>query len=123
MEPFDVQALEDLYARISAEDGLGVAALQTELMDLFVRPRSRIDLNDYRIAKSPWKKLADEVTPVSRLLRFNGVDYGRVRFPLDNKAPDCWFWPSDSKERIGIEVTIAQGKERFYLASELVDKG
>lgn len=123
MKSFDVRALEDFYVRISAEGGLSVAGFQTEFMDLFKRPRSSIDLNDYRMSKLPWKKMADEVAPLSRFLRFNGMDSGRVRFPLDNQPPDCWLWHGDSETPVGIEVTVAQGTERFHLAKEVVDIG
>jgi hypothetical protein len=123
MDSFDTYVLNDFYARISAEDGLSVIDFQAELVGLFERPRSECDLNDYRLSKRPWKKLADEITPISRFLRFRGVDSGRVRFPLDNHPPDGWLWQDEGNDRVGIEVTIAQARERLHLAKELVGKG
>jgi hypothetical protein len=120
---FDTTALDDLYARVCATEGVGVADLQAQLADLFGRDRSENDLNDYRLSKQPWKKLADEITPVSRFLRIRKINFGRIRFPLNDEPPDAWFWESSDSEPIGIEVTIAQGTERFHLAKELVDSG
>jgi hypothetical protein len=100
-----------------------VAHFQAELTRLFNRARSTGDLNDYRLSRGRWKKLADEILPISRFLRFRGMMVGRIRFPLNNNPPDCWLWPDDGSDRIGIEVTIAQGTERFHLATELVEKG
>jgi hypothetical protein len=123
MDAFDICALNEFYARISAEGGLGVAIFQAELRGLFKRPRSDRDRDDYRLSKPPWKKLADEVTPMARFLRFNRVESGRIRFSLDNHAPDGWLWQGDRNDPVGIEVTIAQGTERYHLAKELVDTG
>jgi len=121
MGSFDICALKEFYARISAKDGLSVTSFPAELTGLFERPRSDRDLNDYRLSRRCWKKLADEVTPVSRFLRFYGVESGRIRFPLDDHAPDAWLWPGNGNDPVRIEVTIAQGTERFHLANELVN--
>ncbi len=123
MSPFDIRALNELFTRISAENGMSVADFQVELRGLFERPRSADDLSDYRLSRSPWKKLADEVTPVSRFLRFYGVESGQIRFPLDSHPPDCWLWKDGGNDPVGIEVTIAQATERYHLAKELVDTG
>lgn len=123
MNAFDINTLKDFYAQISAKDGVSVTNFQAELKGLFERPRSDGDLNNYRTSKPPWKKLADEVTPVSRFLRFNSVNSGRIRFPLDNDPPDCWLWRDNESDPVGIEVTIALGRARFHLAEELVNKG
>jgi hypothetical protein len=120
---FDIAALDDFYARVSATEGVGVVNLQAQLADLFARDRSEQDLNDFRLSKQPWKKLADEITPVSRFLRIRNINSGRIRFPLNDKPPDAWFWESSDSEPTGIEVTIAQGTERFHLAKELVNSG
>jgi hypothetical protein len=123
MAYFDIRALKEFYARISAERGLGVLEFQSELTDLFLQPRSIADVNDFRLSKGAWKKLADEVVPVSRFLRIKDVQTGRIRFPLDSNPPDSWLWTEHPPNRVGIEVTIAKGTERFYLAKELVEKG
>jgi hypothetical protein len=123
MTCFDVSALEDFYRRISAEDGVRVDAFQRELSGLFGRERSASDLNDYRLSKAPWKKLADEIVPVSKFLHLQNIDCGRIRFPLDARVPDAWIWGDNGGDPTGIEVTIAQGTERFHLARELVNEG
>jgi hypothetical protein len=125
MDYFDIRVLEEFYARISADGGISVLPFQSELASLFKRPRSEPDIDNFRTSKGPWKKLADEVVPISRFLRLKTVETGRVRFSLNDKVPDCWFWPllpDCPQDPVGIEVTIAQGTERFYLATELVGK-
>jgi hypothetical protein len=120
---FDHAALRELSACISAEGGVAVADLQATLEELFRRTRSKTDLNDYRLARKPWKKLADEVTPVLCWLRSRGIRTGRVRFPLDDHRPDCWLWSEGSEEPVAIEVTIAQAKQRHALAKEMIATG
>lgn len=120
---FDVDVLKELYAQISTKPGVDVANFQARLNDLFGLSRSIDDLRNYRLKGPPWKKLADEVMPVSRFLRFRGIESGRLRFPLDNDPPDSWLWLDDEADRVGIEVTIAQARERFHLARELVETG
>lgn len=123
MRSFDIHALNEFFAQISSENGISVADFRVKLGGLFKRPRSADDLSDYRLSRSPWKKLADEVTPVSRFLRFYNIESGQIRFPLDNHPPDCWLWKDGGKNPVGIEVTIAQATERYHLAKELVDTG
>jgi hypothetical protein len=120
---FDRDALADFYAKISAGEGVSVAGFQQELDELFGRYRSPADLNDYRLSRGLWKKLADEVAPLSRLLRLRGIDSGRVRLPLDDHPPDCWLWETAGADPVGIEVTIALGRERYYLKSKMVREG
>ena len=74
----DISVLEEFSARISAADGMAVADFQAELYELFEGPRSHEDVTDYRMSKSRWKKISDEVTPVSRFLRFSGIETGRI---------------------------------------------
>jgi hypothetical protein len=119
---FDLRVLEEFYARLSAKNGVGIAEFQESLRSYFKRARSAQDLDDYRLSRSAWKKLVDEVMPVSRFLRVQGVESGRVQFLLDNGVPDCWLWKNSVKNPVGLEVTIAQGTERYRLARELVEK-
>lgn len=67
MTYFDVPALTDFYCRVSAEGGVPVDALQRELRDLFGGERSTSDLNNFRLSKAPWEKLADEIVPIFKL--------------------------------------------------------
>jgi len=119
---FDIHALNKFYDEISSENGVSVSLFKEKIEDLFGRHRSVDDLTTYRLHKSSWKKLSDEVVPVSRFLNSRKIDTGIIRFPLDDQPPDAWFWPNENAPRVGIEVTIALGRERQALARELVEK-
>ena len=112
------EKLEGFYKEISDPKGIELAAFQSKLTSVFESERSGSDIDDYRLGKKPWKKLRDEVVPVSRYLKLSEIHKGRVRFPLDNKTPDCWLTTTDDSE-LGIEVTIERGRERYHLATEL----
>ncbi len=120
---FDTAELDAFYKIASANAGISIQQLHQRLEYLFNLPRSDSDINDYRLSKGVWKKLADEISPVSRFLRYRKLTNGRVQFPLDNQIPDAWIWTDTSETPIGLEVTIAQGKERYFLAKELTEKG
>lgn len=115
---FDSKLLDELYSELSSERGLHAVDFQSHLRTLFAMERSAEDIDDYRLGKSPWKKLRDEIIPVSRFLLFNNVCVDRVRFPLDNNTPDCWLILDDGHTR-GIEVTIERGRERHHLTKEM----
>lgn len=115
--------LEAFYERISAQAGISLADFKNELDRLKARPRSDDDLNAQRLSRQGWKKLKDEVMPVSRFLRSRGIGSGRIRFPLDDQPPDCWLWEHRGATPCGIEVTIAQATERYHLNKELVETG
>lgn len=116
MGNFDIEALKNLYEKLSSDEGMEVFELQAELKRLFDLPRSSEDLRSYRLSRVPWKILADEITPVSRLLCLRSYTACRVRFPFNNAPPDCWLIPHNGSELEGIEVTIAQARERYHLA-------
>lgn len=116
------EKLEDFYKEISDPGGIELTAFQTKLASVFESERSNSDIKDYRLGKKPWKKLRDEVVPVSRYLKLREIHKGRVRFPLDNKTPDCWFTTTDNRE-LGLEVTIERGREKYHLATELNETG
>ncbi len=100
-----------------------IGEFQSELVALFEGHRSRRELDDFRLSAGPWKKLADEVSPVSQFLRYSNVKLGSVHFPLDSHPPDCWLCKHPNADPIGVEVTVALGRERYHLASEMVRKG
>lgn len=85
--------------------------------------RSKNDLRNIRLARSPWKKFTDEVTPVFRYLKFQKIRSGDICFPLNDKSPDCLLWQQSGEEPRYIEVTIARGRERYHLGKELEEKG
>ncbi len=120
---FDIAALQEFYGRLSSEGGMAIADFQADLAELFRRTRPTDELNDYRLGRADWKKLRDEVSPVSHFLRFRGVATGRIRFPLNSEAPDCWFWQDGDPDRRGIEVTVALGRAGHHLGLELIEKG
>ncbi|WP_339783432.1 hypothetical protein [uncultured Marinobacter sp.] len=119
---FDRIALNDFYSELSAENGMNAAGFQSRLRTLFSMERSASDLDDYRLGKKPWKKLRDEVTPVSRFIVFNDIDVDRVRFPLNDSIPDCWLMLDNGNSR-GIEVTIERGQEQYHLTKEMNECG
>ncbi len=116
---FDIEKLNEYYNNLSAQDGMSVVDFQDRQTTLFALDRNIDDLNDYRLGIKPWKKLRDEITPVSRFLKFYHIEADRIRFPLDNNTPDCWLL-NDSKG-LGIEVTIESGREQYYLTKEMIE--
>lgn len=120
---FDEIALKSFYNHISEANGVPVEQVCAELDELFERPRSKTDIDNFRMGKNPWKKLSDEICPLLRFLIANGMNEGRVCFPLNDKVPDCWYWPDKNKTPIGIEMTFALGRERIELSRELIEKG
>ncbi len=119
---FDVETLNKFYENLSSHNGMSVTDFQNRLETLFAEDRSKDDLNDYRLGKNPWKKLRDEITPVSRFLKFKHIELDRVRFPLDNSTPDCWLL-NDNSDPLGIEVTIERGREEYHLKKEMIETG
>ena len=117
----DLDTLHDLEERLSAPEGVPTSGLTELLSAAFKGERGAKDVDDYRLGTRPWKKLRDEVSPVSAYLNFKGLE-GNVRFPLDNKVPDAWFTP-DGGAPVGIEVTRALGRTDYELAREMVRDG
>ncbi|MFL4987194.1 MAG: hypothetical protein ACJ8DU_19480 [Microvirga sp.] len=95
-----------------------------EILDLrsalekLLESRNSKEVEDYRVGKGAWKKVRDEVVPVSDHLEFWSRTEGQVRFAMNDEFPDCTVRLNGSAP-IGLEVTIAQGKEDFFLAKEL----
>lgn len=99
-----------------------IASFQKMVATLFADDRTGHDIEHYRLGEKPWKKLRDEVSPVSKFLEFNDIGANRIRFPLDNHTPDCWLISSNGDNR-GMEVTIERGREKHHLATELNREG
>ncbi|MBK6742694.1 MAG: hypothetical protein IPG66_06805 [Hydrogenophilales bacterium] len=119
---FNTTRLQEFYDLISVESGIDTYEFFSQFDALFLAERSQQDLDDYRLGRKPWKKLRDEVSPVSRFLRYAEISSAQVRFPLNDKAPDCWLVTSDGGS-YGIEVTIARGRERYHRTTEMIEKG
>lgn len=115
---FDEESLNNFYEKISSPEGMEIVAFKNLLESLFADERRARDIEKYRLGKHSWKKLRDEIVPVSNFLGFNGVKADRIRFPLDNHTPDCWLI-ADNGSNQGIEVTIERGREKYHLATEL----
>lgn len=118
---FNLESLKSLERRWSATEGVGTSELSAQLSNLFHGERNPKDSDDFRQGTRPWKKLRDEVSPVSRFLSVNNLE-GNVHFPLNNDPPDAWFMPK-REARIGIEVTRSLGRTDYVLAKEMVSKG
>lgn len=119
---FNVEKLNIFYEESSAPNGMSLADFHNRQAMLFEEDRLTDDLNNYRLGKNPWKKLRDEITPVSRFLKYKRIEVDRVRFPLDNNTPDCWLL-NDNGDDLGIEVTIERGREQYHLTKELNETG
>ncbi len=63
-----------------------------------------------------------EVSPVARFVREHASLEDRIWFALDYSAPDCCVRHGDDRLR-EIEVTVAQGSERFNVMTELNQTG
>src|SRR5262245_18238652 len=74
---------------------------------------------DYRSGKGRVKPLRDETTPTARVVRQHAAPDDRIQFPLDSGVPDCNIWHRAPLRHRIVEISIAQGKERFFLNSEL----
>ena len=108
------------YVLSIAQTGTPVGDLQHALDALLTTDRTEVELADWRLRRGRLKKVCDEILPVTRLVRFLGESNGHVRFPLDSKAPDCYWRRAQEGSPIGVEVTISQGRARHILGTELV---
>lgn len=95
-----------------------ISDFQAELAQIWAS-RSREEVHEYRLGRGVWKRVRDEVVPVSDHLRFWGLRDGRIRFSMSDQIPDCFIWLEGEAQAVGVEVTVAQGRERFHLAKEL----
>lgn len=88
--------------------------LHKEIMK-FIRVENLIE--DYVLGRGRVKKLRDEVSPVVHFVRNNAAPVDWIRFALDDTFPDCRLRDQDGRER-GVEVTIAQARERLNVMTE-----
>ncbi|OYX41937.1 MAG: hypothetical protein B7Z02_13700 [Rhodobacterales bacterium 32-67-9] len=117
------RVLRDFYSAASSPEGISVADLPSMIDKVCAETREPTDIHNRRTSADPWKKFEDEVCPVSRFLKCRGFVNGHVRFPLDDQVPDAWYSPGGRAKPIGIEVTIALGKQRYVLADHLNQHG
>ncbi len=112
--------LDSFY--IALKSGTTVASFlkRYERIIQFIHEEGRT--KDYRLARGPVKKLRDEVSPVARFVRKHAAPDDRIRFALDDPAPDCCVRHGGGRLR-EIEVTVAQARERFNVMTELNQTG
>lgn len=112
----DDAALEEMYARISAEGGIEAKTLLETLDALFERDLAPETQRSYAERVGRYKKLADEVVPIGDFLRATGRVGGRIRFPLDSAPYDAWHESAETGEVTGIEATLSLARGRVFLA-------
>jgi hypothetical protein len=120
MSSTSYSVLTTLYARLAK--WTAISEFETILADYFNGPRTAAELADLRARRGSLKKLSDEVIPVLHHIQFTKAK-GELRFSLNDQVPDCWFREDSSSQPQGIEVTVAQGRERQLLGKELNEKG
>lgn len=119
---FDAAALKTLEASLSAPDGVDIDEFLATLDEHFARSRSSTDVQAFREARKPWKKLADEVVPVAAFFRQTGA-VGRVRFPLNDQPTDAWVRQAGFDSEAGIEVTRVLARSKVETAKSMPAKG
>ena len=62
----DLDVLRHFEEDPRSEEGVTVLRLGTWLEAFFQGERTAQDLNDYRLGTRPWKKLKEEISPVSK---------------------------------------------------------
>ena len=114
--------LNTLLDRVSHK--LTIAEFRREISCFWRRElRQRKYLDQIRFSRGACKKFMDEIVPVAQFIAWKKIKSKFIQFPLDNKVPDCFLWENGGKASQGIEVTIAQGRARFYLMQEAVGHG
>jgi hypothetical protein len=115
-------ALTLLFDRISRK--LSIAEFKVEFSRFWKKELAeRNYLSEIRFSRARCKKLMDEVKPVANFLKWKKLRNGFFQFPLNDQIPDWFLWVEGSVQPQRIEVTIAQGRARFYLMRELVERG
>jgi len=95
-----------------------------EILDLrsalekLLESRNSKEVEDYRVGKGAWKKVRDEVVPVSDHLEFWSRTEGQVRFAMNDEFPDCTVRLNGSAP-IGLEVTMHKAKRTSSLRKNL----
>ncbi len=112
--------LGDFYATLKS--GTSVASFLEQYKHIIGFIHAEGLTEDYRLARGRVKRLSDEVSPVARFVRKHAAPEDRIWFALDYTAPDCCVRHGDDRLR-EIEVTVAQGNERFNVVTELNQTG
>ncbi len=115
--PLD-EALDRLHERLGR---ISIEEFHAEVSALLDLDRTEEELTDWRLRRRRLKKVCDEVIPVDRFLRYRNITQGELSFPLDSNVPDCFWYRDSNTAPIGIEVTVAQGRARHILATELIE--
>ncbi|MGF9565131.1 hypothetical protein AAIH70_16585 [Neorhizobium sp. BT27B] len=73
---FDLMGLTRLYDAVSEPDGVALDVLEALIAEMSESEVSITDLDACRQGRKPWKKLRDEVVPVSHLMRAESTQGG-----------------------------------------------
>lgn len=115
---FDEMRLHSLYDAVSTPEGVRLSELRDVLSAFETLDIAEHDLQAYREGRKPWKKLRDEIVPTERFLSAKYPDDARVRFALNDKAPDAWV-TTGGDSWSGIEVTGALARAGVEVARTL----
>lgn len=112
--------LEQFYLR--AKKGMTVGDFIDQRAQLTPFIRSAGLMPDYRFARGRVKKLRDEVAPMIRFVVAHAEINDVIQFPLDDGPVDCNLRHSNDRHR-KVQITVAQGYERFNCIDELHKTG
>ena len=118
--PSKTDNLDNFY--VDLRHGLSVASFLERYQSAIRFIHATGLTNDFRLGKGKTKRLRDEVSPVARFVKQNAAPEDRIAFTLDNTFPDCCIIHEGGHLR-EIEVTIAQGRETFFVMTELNEAG
>jgi hypothetical protein len=74
---------------------------------------------NYRLAKGPFKRLRDEITPVFPFAQQHAALDDEIQFPLDDGPHDCNIWHRAQGRHRTIQITVVHGHARFRIMTEL----
>ncbi len=118
--PGENDELDDFYTALKSGTTVARFLEQYEHIIGFIHAERLTE--DYRLGKGRVKRLRDEVSPVARFVREHASLEDQIWFALDYTAPDCCVRHGVDRLR-EIEVTVAQGSERFNVMTELNQTG
>lgn len=108
--------LEEFYIRV--RNGMTVGDFRSQRVQLTPFIQSAGLMPDYRLGRGRLKRLRDEIAPMVRFVAAHAKADDIIQFPLDDGSVDCNLWHSNDRHR-KIQITVAQGYERFNCIDEL----
>ena len=113
--------LECFYSLLRSRTSVAEYLRRYEALFHFIHSKGLA--SDYRLAKEPFKRLRDEVTPAYPFVRQHAAPDDEIQFPFDNGPHDCNVWHRNPARHRTIQITVSQGQERFYSMTELNNSG